>query len=186
MAEGFQIHKQDAAYFLTFTVVGWVDIFTRGEYKQIICDSLNYCSEKKGLDIFAYVIMSNHVHIFARAREGSLSDIVRDFKKFTSGKLISFVRKGKESRKEWMLELFRKAAESRAGKSTMQIWQYDNHPIEIYSAKWTRQKIHYIHFNPIKQGLVARPQDYRYSSAYDYAGGKGPVIVSLINLHSLY
>ncbi len=185
MSEGFQIYKQDAAYFLTFTVVGWVDIFSRDEYKQLICESLNYCTENKGLEIFAYVIMSNHIHLFARAKEGNLSDIIRDFKKFTSGKLLSLIRKGRESRKEWMLHLFRKAAACRPEKSTMQIWQYDNHPIEIYSVKWTREKIQYIHFNPVEQGLIARPEDYRYSSAFDYSGGRGHVSISLINLHNL-
>ncbi len=135
MSGGFQIHKQDGTHFLTFTVVKWVDLFSKDEYKQILSDSFNFCTNKKGLEIFAYVIMSNHVHLLARAMNGDLSDIVCDFKKFTSGKLISEIRNARDGRKEWMLEMFKKkTSEEGNQKSTNQIWQYDSHPIEIFSA----------------------------------------------------
>ncbi len=185
MSEGYQIRKQDAAHFLTMTVVEWLDVFSREENKILLCESLNYCTEKKGLEIYAYVIMSNHIHLLARARERNLSDIVRDFKKFTSGKLISKIRRGRESRKEWMLEILTKKTKVENQKSTMQLWQYENHPIEIYSPKWTKEKIQYIHFNPVEEGVVQKPENYKYSSAFDYAGGQGPVKISLINLHNL-
>ena len=73
---------------MTPTAVEWADAFMRREHKQILCDSLNYCVDVKGLEIFAFVIMSSHMHIIARAKEGNLSDIIRDFKKFTSAMLI--------------------------------------------------------------------------------------------------
>jgi len=76
----YQIHKQDAVYFLTMTAVEWVEVLSRREAKQLICDSLNHCIEQKGLEVFAYVIMSNHLHLVVRARQGNLSDIVRDFR----------------------------------------------------------------------------------------------------------
>ena len=84
MSYAYQIHKQDAAYFLTLTEVEWADTFMWREHKQILCDSLNYCVDVKGLEIFAYVIMSSYMHINASAKEGNLSDIIWDFKKFTS------------------------------------------------------------------------------------------------------
>ena len=84
--------KPDSAYFLTPAAVEWVDAFMRREHKQILCDSLNYCIDVKGLEIFAYVIMSSHMHMIARAKEGNLSDIVRDFKKFMSAMLIKDFR----------------------------------------------------------------------------------------------
>ena len=64
-------------YFTTSTVVDWVDIFTRPEYKHIILDSLAYCQESKGLDIYAWVLMTNHLHMIVGARneETSISDI---------------------------------------------------------------------------------------------------------------
>jgi len=79
--DGYIITGQYAIYFLTFTIVGWVDIFTRKECKDIIVDSLKYCNKNKGLSIHAYVIMSNHIHLIVSAREdsGGLSGIIRDF-----------------------------------------------------------------------------------------------------------
>ena len=78
----YRIGDQHAAYFLTFTIVDWVDIFTRKEYKLVITDSLNYCIAEKGLEVFAWVLMSNHLHLIARAKEGFvLSHTIRDFKK---------------------------------------------------------------------------------------------------------
>lgn len=167
------------------TVVEWLDVFSREENKILLCESLNFCTEKNGLEVDAFVIMSNHIHLLATAKEGNLSDIIRDFKKFTSGNLISRIKRGRESRKKWMIEILTKEKGDTIPKSTMQLWQYESHPIEIYSPKFTRQKIDYIHNNPVKGGIVLRPEDYKYSSAIDYAGGRGPVKISLINLHSL-
>lgn len=60
------IEDQHGVHFLTFTVVEWIDVFTRKEYKQIIVDSLNYCIKEKGVECYAWVLMSNHLHIVMR------------------------------------------------------------------------------------------------------------------------
>jgi REP element-mobilizing transposase RayT len=186
MPHDFQIHKQDATYFLTMTAIEWVDAFSRIEHKDLLCDSLNHNVNKKGLEIFAYVIMSNHMHMITRAKEGNLSNVIRDFKKFTSGTLMHAIEFGRESRKEWMMEMFSRGGQKQKKKSKRQLWQYNNHAEEVYSPKFTLTKINYIHYNPVEAGLVDRPEHYRYSSAIDYAGGKGPVEVSVLNLHNLF
>ncbi len=186
MTHAYQIHKQDAAYFLTLTAVEWADAFMRREHKQILCDSLNYCVNVKGLEIFAYVIMSSHMHMIARAKESNLSEIIRDFKKFTSAMLIKDFRTSTESRSGWMLDLFKAGGKKQKKKSSMQLWQYNNHAMEVFSPKFTLSKILYIHNNPVEAGLVRRAEDYLFSSAQDYSGQKGPVEVSVINLHSLF
>ena len=185
MPHAYQIHKQDSAYFLTLTSIEWIDAFMRLEHKNILCESLNYCVDNKGLEIFAYVIMSSHLHLIARAKEEDLSNIVRDFKKFTSGMLLKDFRNNTESRRDWMLGIFNEGGKNQKKKSANQVWQYNNHAVEVYSPKFTWSKIQYIHNNPVEAGLVSRPEDYLYSSAADYAGQKGPVKVSLINLHNL-
>ena len=158
----------------------------RREHKQLLCDSLNYCIYKKGLELLAYVIMSSHMHMIARAHKDNLSDVIRDFKKFASAMLIKDFKSGTESRKDWMLELFKTGGTKQKKKSTNQIWQYNNHAEEVYSPKFTLSKIHYIHNNPVEAGLVARPEEYIFSSAQVYSGQKGPVKVSVINLHNLF
>ncbi len=99
MCHAYQIHKQEGAYFMTLTTVEWVDLFIREIFKQMMCDSLNYCIDKKGLEIFCYVIMTSHIHMIAKAKNSDMSKIMRDFKKFTSGNLLPEIRLGPESRK---------------------------------------------------------------------------------------
>lgn len=78
----------ELTYFLTITVVDWVDVFTRSFYRNIIVESLNYCVKEKNLEIFGLVLMSNHLHMIARAKnETSLSDVLRNFKSLPAKKL---------------------------------------------------------------------------------------------------
>jgi len=96
----YVITDQNAIYFLTFTVIDWVDVFSRKEYKLELIDSMNYCIREKGLIVYAWVIMSNHIHVIWQAKDGfQLSPIIRDFKKFTSKRIISIIETENESRK---------------------------------------------------------------------------------------
>jgi putative transposase len=129
--------------------------------------------------------MTNHMHLIAREKNSNLSDVIRDFKKYTSGILINEIRIGRESRKEWMMKILESGGEKQTKKSLHQLWQYNNHAEEVVSPKFTLSKIRYIHNNPVEEGIVQYPEQYYYSSARDYAGLKGPVKVSVINLHNL-
>ena len=91
MSTGYKIHDKDGAYFLTFQIVGWVDLFSRQEYRDIVIESLKYCQKEKGLNLFAYVIMSNHIHLLAQSEVGNLSGFIRDFKNFTSKRFIDSI-----------------------------------------------------------------------------------------------
>ena len=126
MSIGYKISDQEGAYFLIFQIVGWVDIFTRKEYRDIAIESLIYCQHKKGLVIFAYVIMSNHIHLFARSSKGNLSGTIRDFKNFTSKRFIEIVEDKIESRREWMKMVFEYHAKFK-NKQTNQVWTHENH-----------------------------------------------------------
>ena len=99
-------------YFITSTVIDWVDVFTRPAYKHVIIESLSYCQKEKGLIIYAWVLMTNHLHVIVGAKEGyNISDIIRDFKKFTSKKIIALINDNiQESRRDWMLNRFEYAA----------------------------------------------------------------------------
>jgi len=174
MPTGYQIQDQNAPYFLTFQVVYWVDIFTRKECKDIIIDSLRYCQKEKGLEIYAWVIMSNHVHIFCRSLTGELSNTIRDFKKYTSKKIVEFIIDNpKESRKEWMLRLFKHAAKRQNKSGNYQVWTHENHAVEMVTNDFMEIKVKYIHENPVRAGIVENPEDYIYSSARFYADMDG-------------
>jgi putative transposase len=175
------ITDQHATYFLTFTVVEWVDIFTRPVYKETIVESLNYCIAHKGLECNAWVLMSNHMHIICRAMPPSrLSDIMRDFKKFTSKKILEQVQTLPESRRDWLLHKFDYAAKSTGRAENYKLWTDDNHAIYLDNSNLFKQKIDYIHDNPVRQLIVDRQEDYLFSSARDYAGIKGLVDVTVL------
>jgi putative transposase len=100
MSPGYKIRNQAGIHFLSFSVVEWIDIFTRDTYCYVIVNSLNHCIAEKGLIVYSWVIMSNHLHLIVAASKGDLSDIVRDFKKFTAQKILQFIEDNKaESRR---------------------------------------------------------------------------------------
>ena len=173
MPTGYQITDQSSAYFLTFQVVFWVDIFTRQTYRDIVIDSLKYCQKEKGLEIFSWVIMSNHIHLLCRSSNDNLSGTIRDFKKFTSKAFTERMENSDESRKEWMLRLFKHAAGRQNKTGNYQVWTHENHAIEVYGNSFIQSKVDYIHNNPVQAGLVRNPEDYKYSSACSYADQEG-------------
>jgi len=167
-------------YFLTITVVAWIDVFTRPVYKHLIVDSLNYCIANKGLKVYSWCLMSNHLHLVAGAPdEDMLSDILRDFKKFTSKALIEAIKATPESRRDWLLNLFRYEGKNNKKIKNYKVWQDGNDAKEIHMTAFLEEKIAYIHNNPVKAELVANPEEYLYSSARDYAGEKGLVNIEL-------
>lgn len=171
MSSIYKARDPDKAYFITMTVVYWIDLFTRLNHRNTIIESLKYCQEKKGLEIYGYVIMPSHIHLLCRAQEGyELNNIVRDFKSFTARKLIRNINEEVESRREWLLEKFELACSHLAREQTYKVWQDGYHAIEIWSNKFIYQKLNYIHNNPVEEQIVEKPEDYLYSSARNYAG----------------
>ena len=180
MSTGYKIEAQDGVYFLTFQVVKWIDLFTRSGYRDIVIESLKYCRENKQFHIFAYVVMSNHVHLLAQSGTGKMSDSIREFKSFTARKLIEAIATETESRREWMLNLFEFSAKQHKRNEKYQLWTHENHAEFGYSEKFMQQKINYIHDNPVRAGIVAKPEDFVYSSAGSYAGMKGLLDVDYV------
>jgi putative transposase len=169
---GYRIADKYATYFLTFSVVGWIDLFTRKECKDILIESFKYCQEHKGLMMYAFVLMESHLHLIASADHKStgLSDIIRDYKKFTSKRIIQWIQDNKvESRREWLDMIFKYFGKYNSKNSTYQVWQQDNCPKVCLMPEFTLQKVDYIHLNPVVTGIVDHPTHYRYSSARNYA-----------------
>jgi REP element-mobilizing transposase RayT len=164
----YKFHDPEGLYFITFATVGWIDVLTRREYRDIVVDSLRYCQEKKGLELFGWVIMTNHVHLLARARPGfELAAIMRDLKKFTSSSIHKAILESSvESRREWMLKLLEEAGRANGNNVNFQLWQQNNQPLIMDTPEAVERAVEYIRDNPVKEGLVAEPEAYMYSSAY--------------------
>ena len=178
------ILDQHGLNYLTITVVDWVDVFIRKRYKDTLLESLRYCQKEKGLQVYAYVIMSSHIHLIAEANgDNPLSDILRDFKKFTAKTILHEIEHGgRESRREWMLHRFAYRGRNAPGKRHYQFWQSDNHPIMLYSLPVIAQKIGYIHNNPVLEGYVESAEQYLYSSSSNYVSGDGLLDVAVVDL----
>lgn len=126
MSRKFKVRDQESLHFITYSVVGWVDALSRPVYKDIIVDSLAHCQREKGLLLYAWCIMSNHVHLIARASDGGrLQDILRDHKKFTAKAVVNCIKDNpQESRREWLLPLLQKE------DGSIHFWQHDIHPMQ--------------------------------------------------------
>ncbi|MES2431746.1 MAG: transposase [Bacteroidota bacterium] len=170
---GYKIRNVEGIHFVTFAVVEWVDVFTRREYRDIILQSIKHCQKEKGLILHSWCLMSNHIHLVVRATNNNTSDILRDFKKYTSKQIIKAITDNeKESRREWMLNIFKEAGETNSRNTNYQFWRQDNQPKELFTTKFTNQKLDYIHNNPVEAGIVEKAEEYLYSSARDYYNGK--------------
>jgi REP element-mobilizing transposase RayT len=177
--KGYQITDQYQTYFVTFTIVGWVDVFTRLECRNILIESLKYCQDNKGLLIHAYVIMGSHIHLIATASQSSdgLSNIIRDMKKHTAKQIIKWIEgNNKESRSDWLQVIFKYHAKYNNNNSTYQVWQQSNQPKACLHPRFTSQKIAYIHNNPVVSKIVEKPEDYIYSSARNYLGHSDSIL----------
>ncbi|QKJ31439.1 transposase [Mucilaginibacter mali] len=156
----------DELYFVTLTITNWIDLFTRRIYSNLIIENLAYCQKNKKLNIYAYVLMTNHLHIVANVEDGRLGDVLRDFKTYTSKQLFKLIEDNlQESRRDWLLRSFEWAGANNPRNAHHQLWQNGNHPVLLYSADVIQQKIDYIHNNPVKAGFVGSAHEYWYSSA---------------------
>jgi putative transposase len=181
MSTKYKFNDQDQLYFISFSVVNWIDLFIRNEYKQIVLDSWKYCQTHKGLEIYSWCIMSSHIHMIIGTHGEKLENIMRDMKKHTSVELRNAIQQHPgESRREWMLWMMERERKKSSQNLKFQLWQQDNHPIELSDCKIMHQKLDYIHNNPVVAGIVEKPEDYLYSSARDYYGFTGLIDIMLV------
>ena len=182
MSEKYKFNNPEGTYFITMSTVGWIDVFTRPELKHVIIDSLKHCQKEKGLVINAWCLMPSHLHMIVRTSKVPLSDIMRDFKKFTAKKIVNVIGQIHESRREWMLEMFSDVADGLNRVKNHKVWQDGNHPILLFSNEVLQQKLDYVHMNPVIAEFVDEPEYYWYSSARDYyAKQKGLLEIELLN-----
>ncbi len=160
--ERFRVNEEYGLYYVTFTVVQWLPVFTSEAACRIVADSLNYCHNHKRLRINAFVIMPTHMHMILFDAEGNndrLQHTLADFRKFTGRRLADFTA-------EHLPRCFTEVMEKEAGGDReRRFWQPTRHPEPIYSASFWRQKLDYLHDNPRRKGLVRQADHWRFSSA---------------------
>lgn len=154
-----RVHETAFPHFITSTVLHWIPVFCREDYFRTVTESLCFCTENKGLLIHGYVIMPNHLHAVVTQPEGRPPDVLRDFKRFTSVRLLELL--ARDAREVW-LRAFRNAAGPGAA---MKLWDEGYHPEQVHSEPFYRQKMRYMHDNPVRAGYVEDAVHWKYSSA---------------------
>jgi REP element-mobilizing transposase RayT len=164
----YTIRETQLPHFLTCTILNWIPIFTRPETAAIILDALQYRQQHKGWKVYGYVILENHLHLIVQA-DDLLAELPL-FKSYTARQLIDYL---KECNAERVLKQMAFFCKSHKYDRDYQCWEEGSHPQLIQNEEMLRQKLDYIHFNPVKCGYVDEPVHWRYSSARNYAGLEG-------------
>lgn len=181
MSRNYKVRDQEKLYFVSFATVNWIDVFIRRIYKDILVNSLSYCINEKGLELYAWCIMTSHVHLIIGTTGEPMEFILRDLKKYTSKRMREAIAENpQESRREWMLWMTERAGKQNPNNNDFQFWQQNNNPIELFDNAIMQQKLDYLHHNPVEAGFVEEPWEYLYSSARDYCGKKGLVKINLL------
>jgi len=168
----YKVMEPTAPHFLTCTILHWIPIFTRVESTNIIFESLKYLQQTDNLQIHAYVILENHLHLVASSDD--ISQTMKKFKTHTAKEILKLLQKENVKTILEQLTFYKKAHKKNA---TYQLWQEGFQPKQIINEKMMRDRINYIHNNPIKRGYVDEAIHWRYSSARDYEGFDGLIDV---------
>lgn len=147
--------------FFTATNLEWKKLLQQDKYKDVIIDSLRYLVNNKRIKLYAFVIMTNHIHLIWQMCTGIRPDTVqRDFLKYTAGKIKADLAIFHPD----VLEKFRVDAKDRR----YQFWERNPLSVELRNYKVFVQKLEYVHANPVRAGICSFPEDYKYSSASFY------------------
>lgn len=163
----YKITNPELPHFITLTVLHWIPVFTRQETVNILLESLKFLS-KDGMNIYAYVVLENHCHFVLQSKELD-RDIAR-YKSYTAKQIIHYLAENNVKQILEQLAFYKKAHKD---DRVYQFWQEGVHPELIQNDDIMRQKVDYIHFNPVQRGYVDKPEHWRYSSARDYLGQQG-------------
>jgi putative transposase len=174
MTQKYPIAEPQGCYLLTLNTIDRVDIFIRPFFKQIIVESLNYFIEKKGLVVYGWCLMTNHLHLIAEPKDGfDLSALINDFKAFTAKIILEDLNTESDIRRSWIMKRIKEAALF----DKLEVWENSDHPIQVDAneRESVSECLKQIHNNPVRNKIVALPQDYLHSSARNYVGLKGLV-----------
>lgn len=172
----YVITEPDKPHFLTCTVMEWLPIFTRPPTVQIILESWRYLREHEGLRLYGYVILENHLHFVAQAERLDLCS--SRFKSYTAKRIIEYLA---EQRVDFLLNRLRFSKRAHKADREYQFWQEGSHAELLWNDAMMREKLEYIHANPVKRGYVDKPEHWRYSSARNYTGEAGLIPVDRWN-----
>jgi REP element-mobilizing transposase RayT len=159
----YKILDERYPYFITSTIVEHYNILKISSFRDIIIDGFNFLTEKRNIEINAYVIMPDHFHVIAKGKD--LGIHISRFKSYTARRILDLLEE--QNRRAW-LKKFEGAKADHKKDRVYQVWMEGYHPKQIINRKMMIQKIAYIHYNPVEAGLVRKEKNWEYSSWGDY------------------
>ncbi len=168
----YRVMVNPCPHFLTATVNNWLPLFTRPQTVDIVLDSWRFLQQNADFRLYGYVILENHLHLIAASDD--LSRDMQRFKSYTAKQIIAYLEQQNSIRLLQLLAFFKRAHKH---ESRYQVWEEGSHPQLIEPEAVMRQKLEYIHYNPVKRGYVDKPEHWRYSSARNYLGVDGVIDV---------
>ena len=158
------IYATEWPQFYTATILNWQHILGDDKYKDVIVESVQFCVKENKVKLYAFVIMSNHIHFVWQPLHPILKiKLQHSFMTFTAQKIKDHLKNSNPV----LLEKFKVDAKDRI----FQIWERNALTVDLFTPKVLYQKIDYVHFNPVKAGLCVNAEDYYYSSAKFYTTG---------------
>ena len=165
---------EESIFFVTTSIIKHANVFTQDKYCDILVRNILHYQKRYCFIILAYVIMPSHFHwiVIVDKYKGTISEIMRDIKKFSAWDIMGHLEKDKKTE---ILNLF--LAEGKQHENhKRKFWQKRFHDEVVRNEKmfWAKRK--YIHNNPVKAGLAVKPEHYKYSSARNYVLGDNLVL----------
>ena len=184
MSKKYKFNDKEGVYFVTSTVVDWIDVFTRNIYRDILLNSFRFCQLNQGLQVHAWMLMPNHFHLICSfINNNNPGMVIKNIKSFTAIKLIdAIINNKKESRKKWMLDVFEKNGEAKKCNHRFQFWEHENHPVLLSNKYMFDQRLNYLHQNPVRAGFVREPHEWLYGSGIDYYTSDRKGLLDLVRL----
>jgi REP element-mobilizing transposase RayT len=183
------IFPVDACYVLTLNTVDKIDVFVRPAYKQVVADALNYFIDAQGLTVYSWCLMSSHLHLVVRTKDGTApAYFERDFKKLTTPQILKTLEMEMDFRREWMMRHFEEYGKPLRRIEKFHLWQNCSSPLRIdgQQPRALLDRILHIHENPVREKIVELPEAYIFSSARDYAGIQGLVKVKVVQQQGFF
>ncbi len=164
MKSSYKILNTDYPYYITSTIVDWINIFDNEKYFELLFNNFVFYQSKYNIEVIAYVIMKNHFHMILKSEEIEIA--IQSLKSYTAKQILYELE---SDSKFSILNILNQRKASYKKESEYQVWQEGYHPQEMSNNLILKQKIEYIHYNPVRKGYVETPEDWKYSSARYYA-----------------
>lgn len=172
----YRVVEEGRCYFITSSTLRWLPLFAVPSLAEIIIDSLNFLHQEGRIKIHAWVLMETHLHLVATSQ--NMSGEMRKAKSYTARRIVDCLKK---EGPVFLLDQLRFFKKRHKDQQIHQVWQEGIHPKMIMDERMFGKTIEYVHYNPVKRGYVDSPEQWRYSSSRDYAGGKGLVAVDKLS-----